>query len=86
MTITSSIQIVYYAPTKGRRYLSKYAAIRAEARAIIERHIPSVRPCPCRPEYCGMCRDPGWNLEEAQPERHARYMRMLTKALKRTME
>lgn len=84
--ITKTTATIYYAPTKGRRYFSKQAAIRAEARAIIEKHVPSVRPCRCSPEYCGMCRDPGWYLEQAQPERHARYMRMLTKALMMTMQ
>jgi hypothetical protein len=33
-----------------------------------------------------MCGDPGWSLEEAFPDRHARYMRMLTSALKATMQ
>lgn len=76
---------VYYAPTKGRRYLSKQAAIRAEARAIIEKHVPSIKPCRCSPEYCGMCGDPGWSCEADQPERFARYMGMLTAALKSKM-
>lgn len=86
MSITKKQATVYYAPTKGRRYLSKTAAIRAEARAIIRKHVPDERPCRCTPELCGMCGDPGWSLEQDQPERHARYMRMLTKALRVTMK
>lgn len=35
--ITAQKATVYYAPTKGRRYLTKAAAIHAEACAIIER-------------------------------------------------
>lgn len=33
--------IAYYAPTKGRRYFSKSAAIKAEARAIILKRYPN---------------------------------------------
>lgn len=84
--ITKTTATVYYAPTKGRRYFSKSAAIRAEARAIIKKHCPDEPSCQCTPEYCGMCGDPGWSLEEAFPDRHARYMRMLTRALGRVMQ
>ncbi len=86
MTIQSSVQVVYYAPTKGRRYFSKSAAINAEARAIIKKHVKGWPPHDCSEEECGWCRDPGWSCEQDQPERHARYMRMLTKALRSTME
>lgn len=85
MTIQIGMQIVYYAPTRGRRYFSKAAAIRAESMAIIEKHVPSIKPCNCSPEHCGMCKDPGWSLENDQPERHKRYMQMLKKALRVTM-
>ncbi|WP_132862746.1 hypothetical protein [Stenotrophomonas sp. ATCM1_4] len=34
---------VYRAPTAGRRYLSKRAAVRAEARALMERKYPTER-------------------------------------------
>jgi hypothetical protein len=84
--ITKTTETVYYAPTKGRRYFSRAAAIRAEARAIIEKHVPSEPPCRCTPDRCGMCGDRGWRLEDDQPERHTRYMRMITKALKATMQ
>lgn len=39
--------VVYYAPTKGRRYFSKAAAIKAEAKAIINKHFPPEIPSPC---------------------------------------
>lgn len=32
---------VYLAPTKGRRYLSKRSAVRAEARALLDRKYPA---------------------------------------------
>lgn len=85
--ITQTTAIVYYAPTKGRRYFSKSAAIHAEARAIIKKHYPDEKGCSgicvgC--EYPG-CGDLGWSLEEAQPDRYARYYRMLASALGRMM-
>ena len=42
--VTAQIDIVFFAPTARRRFLSKRAAIRAEARAIIERKHQRVRP------------------------------------------
>lgn len=67
---------VYFAPTANRRFLTKRAAINKEARAIILKHFPSERPVYDFPEY-----DPGWSLEVEQPERFARYHRMLCKVL-----
>jgi hypothetical protein len=49
---------VYYSPSAGRRFLTKRAAIRAEARALIEQRYPTERS-----EYDdrGMCEHPGWH-------------------------
>lgn len=38
--IEKTITTVYYAPTRGRRYFSKNAAINAEARVIVLRDNP----------------------------------------------
>lgn len=43
MSVTAELATVYRASTKGRRYLSKQAAIKAEARAIIMRKHPTER-------------------------------------------
>lgn len=83
MAITTKTATVYYAPTKGRRYFSKAAAIRAEACAIIKKHCPDEPGCSLMGCDCG---DQGWSLEHGMPERHARYMRMLTAALKKVMQ
>ena len=40
MKIQTQTATVYYAPTKGRRYLTKRAAIKAEAVAIILKKYP----------------------------------------------
>jgi hypothetical protein len=74
---------VYFAPTARRRFLTKPAAINAEARAIIKKHIRDEPAHDCSEEECGWCRDPGWRFEDEQPERFARYYRMLTQALKK---
>lgn len=86
MTIESKVQKVYWAPTRGRRYLNKRSAVRAEARAIIRKHCPDVKPCRCTPGYCGMCGDRGWSLDIDEPLRYSRYMRLLTNALMVTMK
>lgn len=86
MTITRQQVTVYYAPTAGRRFLTKRAAINKEARAIILKHFPSEARHDCSEEVCGWCRAPGWSLEEAQPERFRRYYRLLSDALKRAIK
>lgn len=85
MSIKVQQAAVYFAPTAGRRFFTKAAAINKEARAIIKKHFPEVKPHDCDAETCGWCRDPGWNLEQDQPERFQRYYRKLTEALRRTM-
>lgn len=73
--------VVYYAPTKGKRYLTKSAAIKAEARAIIKKHFPDENSHSCD-QWCGWCNDPGWSLEVDQPERFKRYFENLKRALR----
>lgn len=85
MTIATQQAKVYYAPTAGRRFLTKAAAINKEARAIIRKHFPGEPPCKCTMERCGLCGDRGWSLEVNQPERFARYYRLLTAALRRSI-
>ena len=86
MSIVAQQTTVYLAPTAGRRFLTKAAAINKEARAIIKKHFPEVQPHDCDAETCGWCRDPGWSLEHDQPERFQRYYRMLTAALKNAVQ
>lgn len=74
--------IVYLAPTKGRRYFSKSAAINAEARAIIKKYHPDERSCSCSPDWCGMCGYGGWSLEADEPDRFNRYFEKLKRALR----
>lgn len=86
MSIEAHPATVYLAPTAGRRFLTKKAAINKEARAIIRKHFPEEKSCPCSPEHCGMCGYRGWSLEVDQPERFARHYRRLTKALARSIQ
>ncbi|MFW4418144.1 hypothetical protein ACOAQU_00840 [Pseudomonas aeruginosa] len=75
--IDPQLSTVFFAPTARRRFLTRRAAINAEVRAIINKHFPIERGCSCG------CGDPGWRLEEANPERFARYYRLLTAVLKK---
>lgn len=43
MAVKSMQATVYLAPTKGRRYLTKRSAVRAEAAAMLERKYPTER-------------------------------------------
>lgn len=56
--IEAVTRTVYRAPTKGRSYLTKRAAIRNEAAALIERKHPTERQY-IEPD--GYCSDPGWH-------------------------
>lgn len=81
--ITQQVSPVYYAPTAGRRFLTKKSAINKEARAIIKKHFPDERGCRGEIDGCGPygCGDPGWSLEVDQPERFNRYYTMLCAAI-----
>jgi hypothetical protein len=52
------VATVWLAPTKGRRYLTKRAAIHAEARALIEAKHPTERS---HTDNYGRIEDPGWH-------------------------
>lgn len=84
MSIVAQQTTVYLAPTAGRRFLTKAAAINKEARAIIKKHFPNERGCRGDIDGCGPygCGDRGWSLEHDEPERFQRYYRLLTTALK----
>ena len=83
MTIEAKVQKVYWAPTRGRRYLNKWSAVRAEARAIIRKHCPDRKGCTEPGCDCG---ERFWSLDIDQPLRYSRYMRLLTSALMVTMK
>jgi len=65
--------IVYYAPTKGRRYLTKRAAVLAEAKAIILNKYPVIEYDTETGEY--------YNIEYDEPERYSKMHRRLSKQL-----
>ena len=65
---------VYYAPTKGRRYFTKSAAIKAEALAIILKKYPVVDFEPETGFYA--------DIRTEQPERFERMMRSMIYKLK----
>jgi len=76
---------VYLAPTKGRRYLTKRAAIHNEARARIFKVYP-IEDHPCR-EYSEygqpLYPDEYFNIEEERPEYFQRKYKLLVNILKR---
>lgn len=75
---TSTVR-VYYAPTKGRRYLTERAAANAEAVAMIEKKYPSERA-----EYDnGQMYDPGWNW--ALDEHLVKVQKRLARRILRTL-
>ncbi len=78
--IQRDVVAVYYAPTRGRRYLTARAAARAEASARLAEKYPTEHA-----EYeNGMMYYPGfhWSSDESLKQVHKRYMRLLLRALK----
>lgn len=64
---------VYFSPTKNRRYLSRLAAIKAEAKAIIFARYPSERP-----EHIeGRMTYPGYSIAYDEPERYQKMLRRM---------
>lgn len=79
--IQSKPATAYYAPTKGRRYLTARAAANAEASARLEAKYPTEQP-----EYeAGRMYDPGyiWTEDPRLVRVHKRYMRLLLRALRK---
>ncbi len=73
---------VWFSPVKGRRYLSKSAAIRAETRAKIFDRYPIESA-----EYdsVGMTY-PGWSIEVDEPERYSKMYRRLRRLVAKSIE
>ncbi|MBH3213200.1 hypothetical protein [Serratia marcescens] len=73
---------VWFAPTKGRRYLSKSAAIHAETKAKIFSRYPSESP-----DYeNGHLTYQGWNIEYDEPERYRKMYRRLSRLVAKAIE
>jgi hypothetical protein len=73
---------VYFAPTKGRHYLTARGAAVAEANALLAKKYPTEKP-----EYeNGMCYYDGyhWSSEERLLKVHKRVMRILLRNLRRS--
>jgi hypothetical protein len=72
---------VWFSPVKGRRYLSKSAAIRAETRAKIFARYPSESP-----DYDnGHMTYPGWSIEVDEPERYSKMYRRLRRLVAKSI-
>lgn len=73
---------VWFSTAKGRRYLSKSAAIRAETNAIIFARYPSESP-----DYDnGHMTYQGWNIAEDEPERYSKMFRRLRRIVAKSIE
>lgn len=77
MNINKQIAEVYFSPSAGRRYLTKRAAIQAEARAIILAKYPKERA-----DYeDGRMTYPGWSLKTDEPERYEKLLKRIARIL-----
>ncbi|WNJ77775.1 hypothetical protein RJE46_14155 [Cedecea neteri] len=79
--ITKSTATVYFSPAKGRRYLSKSAAIHAETKAIIFSRYPIERQ---ESDSIGVTH-PGYNIAYDEPERFAKLYRRLRRIVARSV-
>lgn len=73
MSIETQTAIVFYAPTKGRRYFSKQAAFRAEATAIILKD---------HPPFYGDGKNPPEDVRFDNPEWFAKEHKRIVEELK----
>lgn len=74
--------LVYRAPTAGRRYLTKAAAINAETRAIIKARYPDEdAPTDTQGQQIGTA----WSLEYDEPKRWAKLYRRLRRQVARSV-
>lgn len=80
--ITSTTATVWHSSIKGRRYLSRRAAIDAETRAIIYRLYP-----PEKPEFdnVGMTY-PGYDIKHDDHERYEKLHRRIKRLIERSAE
>lgn len=69
---------VYYSPTRNRRYFSKEAAIKAEAKARIFKKYPS-EPYESDTGYAG------YNIWDDRPEFYQRALRFLSYLIKKNI-
>ncbi|MEX6325173.1 hypothetical protein AB6F65_09850 [Providencia hangzhouensis] len=78
MTVTTEVAKVYYSPTRNRRYFSKEAAIKAEAKARIFKKYPS-EPYESDTGYAG------YNIWDDRPEFYQRALRFLSYLIKKNI-
>lgn len=80
--ITSTTTTVWHSSAKGRRYLSRRAAINAEVRQIIYRLCPYEKP----ESENGMLTYPGYDIMVDDPARYAKLYRRIKRLVERSME
>lgn len=78
MPVTTEVVKVYYSPTRNRRYFSKEAAIKAEAKARIFKKYPS-EPYESDTGYAG------YNIWDDRPEFYQRALRFLSYLIKKNI-
>lgn len=78
MPVTTEVVKVYYSPTRNRRYFSKEAAIKAEAKARIFKKYPS-EPYESDTGYAG------YNIWDDRPEFYQRALRFLCYLIKKNI-
>ena len=78
MPVTTEVVKVYYSPTMNRRYFSKEAAIKAEAKARIFKKYPS-EPYESDTGYAG------YNIWDDRPEFYQRALRFLSYLIKKNI-
>lgn len=80
--ITATTVTVYHSSEKGRRYLSRRAAISAEVRHIIYRLYPVEQA-----EFDGVGMTyPGYDIAQDDPDRYSKLHRRIKRLVERSME
>ncbi|TBL50552.1 hypothetical protein EYY98_08920 [Obesumbacterium proteus] len=78
--IISKTRKVWFSPERGRSFLTRRAAIRAEAKAKILKRYPTEKP-----EYDenGFCYYPGFHFPSDEAEKYQKMLRRLTRIVEK---
>ncbi|QTZ83134.1 hypothetical protein [Salmonella phage vB_SalP_ABTNLsp11242] len=80
--VTVAIRKVWFSPSRGRHFLTRRAAVRAEAHAKILAKYPIEKTYY---ENGGLC-DPGYSIQFDEPERYKKMLRRMMKIIDKNTE
>ncbi|EBO9780687.1 hypothetical protein ZD92_20130 [Salmonella enterica subsp. enterica] len=81
-TVTMQMKKVWFSPSRGRHFLTRRAAVRAEAHAKILAKYPIEKSYY---EHGGLC-DPGYSIQFDEPDRYQKMLRRMMRLIDKNTE